>query len=39
MGKEKLKPITPLPNPSSSSINYNKPAIEIPPIDIDQSQY
>jgi hypothetical protein len=39
MEKEKSKSPTPPPNPSGSSTNYKKPIVEIPPIDIDQSQY
>jgi hypothetical protein len=39
MGKEKSKsPTLPL-NPSGSSMNYKKPAVKIPPVNIDQSQY
>jgi hypothetical protein len=37
MEKEKSKSL--IPNPSGSSMNYKKPTVEIPPIDIDQSQY
>jgi hypothetical protein len=37
MEKEKSKSPTPPPNPSGSSNNYKKPAVEIPPIDIDRS--
>jgi hypothetical protein len=39
MEKEKSKSPTPPPNPSGSSTNYKEPTVEIPPIDIDQSQY
>jgi hypothetical protein len=41
MEKEKSKSLTPPlnPNPSGSSTNYKKPTVEIPPIDIDRSQY
>jgi hypothetical protein len=39
MEKEKSKSPTPPPNPSRSSTNYKKPSVEIPPIDIDRSQY
>jgi hypothetical protein len=39
MEKEKSQSPTPPPNPSSSSTNYKKPTMEIPPINIDQSQY
>jgi hypothetical protein len=35
--KEKLKSPTLGPNPSQSSMNYKKPAMEIPPINIDRS--
>jgi hypothetical protein len=39
MEKEQSKsPTLPL-NPSRSSTTYKKPAMEIPPIDIDRSQY
>jgi hypothetical protein len=37
MDKEKLK--SPTPHPSRSSNNYKIPTVEIPPVDIDQSQY
>jgi hypothetical protein len=37
--KEKSKSPTPPPNPSESSPNYKKPTVEIPPVDIDRSQY
>jgi hypothetical protein len=37
--KEKSKSPTPPPNPGRSSTNYKKPAVEIPPVDIDRSQY
>jgi hypothetical protein len=39
MGKEKSKSPTPPPNPSKSSMKYRKPAGEIPPDNIDHSQY
>jgi hypothetical protein len=39
MVKEKSKSSTPTPNPSGSSTNYKKLTVEIPPIDIDRSQY
>jgi hypothetical protein len=39
MEKEKSKSLTPPPNPSGSSTNYKKPTVDIPPVDIDQSQY
>jgi hypothetical protein len=39
MEKEKSKSPTLPPNPSGSSTNYKKPTVEIPPIDIDRSQY
>jgi hypothetical protein len=35
IGKETSKSPTPPPNPSSSSIHYKKPALEIPLVDID----
>jgi hypothetical protein len=39
MEKEKSKSPTPPPNPSGSSTNHKKPTVEIPPINIDRSQY
>jgi hypothetical protein len=36
--KKKLNSPTPPSNPSGSSTNYKKPAVEIPPVDIDRSQ-
>jgi hypothetical protein len=36
---EKSKFPNPPPNPSRSSTNYKKPTVEIPPVDIDRSQY
>jgi hypothetical protein len=39
MEKEKSYSLPPLPNPSRSWTNYKKPAVKIPPIDIDRSQY
>jgi hypothetical protein len=37
--EEKSKSSTATPNPSGSSMNYMNPAWEIPPVDIDRSQY
>jgi hypothetical protein len=37
--KEKSKSPTPPPNPCGSSTNFKKPTVEIPPVDIDRSQY
>jgi hypothetical protein len=39
MEKKKSRFPTPSPNPREPSINYNKPAIEIPSVDIDQLQF
>jgi hypothetical protein len=39
MEKEKSISPTPPPNPTRSSTNYKKPAVKIPPVNIDRSQY
>jgi hypothetical protein len=39
MEKETSKSLSAPPNPTKSSTNYKKPTMEIPPIDIDRSQY
>jgi hypothetical protein len=39
MQKETSKSPTIAPNPSGSSTNYTKSTVEIPPIDIERSQY
>jgi hypothetical protein len=39
MEKEKSKSPTPPPKPSRSSTNYKKTTVEIPPVDINRSQY
>jgi hypothetical protein len=39
MENEKSKSSMPGPNPSGSSTNYKKPAVEIPPVDIDRLHY
>jgi hypothetical protein len=36
--KKKSKSPTLPPNPSSSSTNFKKPTVEIPPVDIDQAK-
>jgi hypothetical protein len=39
MEKEKSQSPTPPPNPWRSSTNYKKPTVDIPPININRSQY